>query len=113
MGLNHLILALFYSIPSSTSYSTLNYFIDFLISGPLLTFGQSALFFYIVHYNVYFFMLVIFEFLFGYNQETLFNIDSWQFWSLWIFGLALLWPMCIKYAKFKSSKSPDSLWRFF
>ncbi|RGB38031.1 hypothetical protein C1646_740831 [Rhizophagus diaphanus] len=113
MGLNHLILAFFYSIPSSTPYSILNYFIDFLFSGPLLAFGQSALFFYMVHFHLYLIMGLILKFLFGSNQEPPYSIDSWQFWSLWIFGLALLWPMCIKYAKFKSRKEPDSLWRFF
>jgi len=113
MGLNHLILAFLYSIPSFTSYSTLNYFIDFINSGPLLAFGQSALFFYMIHFHLYFLMDLIVTFLFGYNRETIYNIDSWQFWSLWIFGLALLWPMCVKYARFKSSKNPDSLWRFF
>ncbi|PKK63544.1 hypothetical protein RhiirC2_788754 [Rhizophagus irregularis] len=113
MGLNHLILAFFYSIPSSTPYSILNYFIDFLFSGPLLAFGQSALFFYMVHFHLYLIMGLILTFLFGSNQEPPYSIDSWQFWSMWIFGLALLWPMCIKYAKFKSRKEPDSLWRFF
>ncbi|RIA84410.1 hypothetical protein C1645_742347 [Glomus cerebriforme] len=113
MGLNHLVLAFFYSITSLTSYSTLNYFMDFINNGPLLAFGQSALFFYMMHFHIYYFMELIFKFLFGYNQETLYNINYWQFWSLWIFGLGLLWPMCIKYARFKSKKDPDSLWRFF
>ena len=113
MGLNHLILALLYSIPSKTSHSILNYFINFINNGPLLAYGQSALFFYVVHYHLYFLMSVIFSILFGYNEETKYSINSWQFWFWWIFGLALLWTICIKYAKFKNSKSPDSLWRFF
>jgi hypothetical protein len=29
----------------------LNYFIDFINNGPLLAFGQSALFFYMIEYN--------------------------------------------------------------
>ncbi len=113
MGLNHLVLASLYSIPTLTSYSILNYFIDFINSGPFLAFGQSALFFYMIHYHLYLFMNLICTFLFGYDQNNLFYIDSWQFWFLWLSGLALLWPVCIKYARFKGSKDSDSLWRFF
>ena len=109
MGLCHLVLACFYSIPSFTSYSILNYFIDFINNGPLLAFGQSALFFYMLHFNAYLVMGEIFKYLCG----DLYPIKSWQFWFWWIFGLALLWPACVKYGKFKSSKGPDSLWRFF
>ncbi|CAG8439645.1 11459_t:CDS:2 [Funneliformis mosseae] len=106
MGLNHLILAFFYAIPSFNS----NYLIVAINNGPLLAFGQSALFFYMAHFHIYIFMSLT---MFGITSESKFNIDSWQFWFWWIFGLALLWPMCVKYAKFKSNKGPDSLWRFF
>ena len=79
MGLNHLILALLYSIPSNTSHSILNYFINFINNGPLLSYGQSALFFYIMHFHLYLLMSVIFSILFGYNEETIYSIDFWQF----------------------------------
>ncbi|CAG8544068.1 17497_t:CDS:2 [Funneliformis caledonium] len=99
MGLNHLILAFFYAIPSFNS----NYLIVAINNGPLLAFGQSALFFYMAHFHIYIFMSLT---MFGITSESKFNIDSWQFWFWWIFGLALLWPMCVKYAKFKSNKGP-------
>ncbi len=80
IGLNHLILALFYSIPSFTSYSILNYFINTINSNSLLAYGQSALFFYMAYYHLYLFMSKIFTILFGLNEEIMYNIDSWQFW---------------------------------
>jgi hypothetical protein len=30
---------------------------------------------------------------------------------LWLVGLAILWPLCAWYGKFKASKDADSIWR--
>lgn len=39
--------------------------------------------------------------------------DTPVFWIFWVLGLCVLSPLCRAYGKFKSSKSADSLWRFF
>lgn len=71
---------------------------------PLLVFGRSALVFYICH--LYLFGIIG---LFFAPEGTGIPL----MYVFWLAGLILLYPLCLWYGKFKSRKSPDSLWRFF
>ncbi len=70
---------------------------------PLLIFGQTALFFYLVHLYVYAFIGLAFP------QGTGYGL----LYAIWLAGLAVLYPLCFLYRKFKSQKPLDSIWRFF
>jgi uncharacterized membrane protein len=72
-------------------------------AGPLLVFGQTALFFYLVH--LYLYALIGYAFPQGTGYGWLYVI--------WLAGLAALYPLCILYRRFKSKKPLDSIWRFF
>ena len=71
--------------------------------GVLLAYGRSALFFYIVHLHVYGIMSLIF---FS-GHTTILSMAG----VLWLVGLAILWPLCAWYGRFKSGKDADSIWR--
>lgn len=68
-----------------------------------LTFGRTALFFYLVHLYVYGLLGAVV----GTNGSTL------AAYVCWVLGLLLLYPVCKGYAGFKARTSPDSIWRFF
>ncbi len=70
---------------------------------PLLIFGQTALFFYIVHLYLYAFIGIAFP------QGTGYGL----FYLIWLGGLVALYPLCFLYRRFKRKTSPDSIWRFF
>ena len=72
-------------------------------AGPVLVFGQTALFFYLVH--LYLYALIGFAFPQGTGYGLLYVI--------WFIGLAALCLLCFLYRRFKSKKSIDSIWRFF
>lgn len=69
----------------------------------LLAYGRSALFFYIVHLHVFGIMSMIF-----FNGHT--TIVSMA-GVLWLVALAILWPLCAWYGRFKTGKDADSIWR--
>ncbi|MCP4138189.1 MAG: DUF1624 domain-containing protein [bacterium] len=69
----------------------------------MLTFGKSALFFYICH--LYILALAGLPFPHGSGFPIMF--------AAWLGSLALLFPLCKWFAQFKRRKSPDSVWRFF
>jgi formate hydrogenlyase subunit 3/multisubunit Na+/H+ antiporter MnhD subunit len=71
---------------------------------PLLVFGQSSLFFYLLHLYLYGIIGLFFA-----PQGT--GI-LWMY-VFWAVGLILLYPLCLKYGRFKRKKSPESIWRFF
>ena len=123
--------------PPSFAYMTLTLSINFLLLAffgalpkkvakqipTLLIFGQSALFFYILHLMLYFCMSILVKHWFGRELD---HIDPMTgkpaigtegqpavMWITWLVGLAILWPLCKWYAKFKSAKGADSVWRFF
>jgi len=70
---------------------------------PLLIFGQTALFFYIVHLYLYAFIGIAFPQGTGYGLLYL----------IWLGGLVALYPLCFLYRRCKRKTSPDSIWRFF
>jgi len=69
----------------------------------LLTFGRTALFFYLVHLYVYGLLSAVV----GMNSSTPVVYASW------VLGLLLLYPVCRAYEDFKARTPPDSVWRFF
>jgi uncharacterized membrane protein len=70
---------------------------------PLLVFGQTALFFYIVHLYLFAFIGIAFPRGTGYGL----------LYVIWFVGLAALYPLCFLYRRFKRKKFPDSIWHFF
>jgi len=72
---------------------------------PLLVFGRSALFFYIAHLYIFALIGLIFAGQRGMSIPLMY--------VFWLFGLALLYPLCLWYGHFKQKKAMDSIWRFF
>ncbi len=70
---------------------------------PLVIFGQTALFFYIVHLFLYAFIGLAFPM----------GTDYKLLYLTWLGGLLILYPLCVLYKRFKEKKPPDSVWRFF
>lgn len=70
---------------------------------PLLVFGRTALFFYVVHLYVYG--------LAGTAFPT--GVSLGWMYLFWLGGLVLLFFLCSAYAGFKARKAPDSVWRLF
>ena len=70
---------------------------------PLEAFGRSPLFFYLLH-------LWVFGLLsFAYPAGASFPV----MYAVWAAAGVLMYPACLRYARFKSAKSPDSAWRLF
>lgn len=90
MGLNFLLLFVFSQINDRLGPRS-----------PLTVFGQTALFFYIVHLYVYALMGSAFP------MGTNFGI----MYGLWLLGLLFLYPICRWYGKFKRGTKPESFWR--
>ena len=74
-----------------------------VIKKPFLLFGKTALFFYFCHW--FFYMGL---------GGTFYLHRGGLIWvySVWMFGLIMLYPLCMTYLEFKQKTSPDSLWRF-
>lgn len=71
---------------------------------PLIVFGQTPLFFYIVH----FWLLAICAFALFREPSSLEGI-----YPVWLGVLAVLYPVCMWYRRFKLSKPRESFWRLF
>jgi uncharacterized membrane protein len=71
---------------------------------PLMVFGATPLFFYLAHLYLYGFIGRTF-----FPQGT--GIPAMYPW--WAAGMAVLFPLCWAYRRFKNSQPPDSIARFF
>ncbi|MBI5578485.1 MAG: hypothetical protein HY895_04960 [Deltaproteobacteria bacterium] len=67
----------------------------------MAVFGSSPLFFYIVHLYLYALMGWAFPRGMGLARMTLF----------WLAGLLIIYPLCLRFGRFKQSRPTDSLWR--
>jgi uncharacterized membrane protein len=93
LGINLLLLFLFSRIEQALTH----------IGRPLLIFGRSALFFYVVHLYLYATIGLAFP-----------NGTSYQLMYLfWFIGLLILFPICLWYGKFKRKKGIETIWKFF
>ncbi|KAK6223563.1 membrane protein [Colletotrichum tabaci] len=91
--------------------------------GPLLAFGTSALFFYVVHMVVLFGLSILVTVrLFGHDNGMppqmpgrpavgVDNVVVW--WANWAVVMGVMYPLCRWYSAFKKTRSADSVWRFF
>jgi uncharacterized membrane protein len=111
MGVNFLLLAIFGLIP-----------IGYARRSPMLMiFGTSALFFYVIHLLLFQGLALPVKMLFGHDvgfKDPRGNPmegtgNSPVFWITWLLGLGILYPLCRRYSRFKSTKGRDSVWRFF
>ncbi|KAI9092621.1 hypothetical protein DFS34DRAFT_632513 [Phlyctochytrium arcticum] len=89
---------------------------------PLNVYGTSAFFFYLSHFYVYQGMAVLLRLVgalpenkngLGFGGDQSGNLPDPWYWLTWVVGLAILYPMCFFYGRFKQSRSPNSLWRLF
>lgn len=112
MSLNLFLLAIFGSLPLSVTKSF----------SLLLSYGTSALFFYVVHQSFVFSVGGQIVRLVGYKTSEMdpvlgrpmSKVESvWWFWALWAATLVVLHPLCAWYSGLKRTKGLDSIWRFF
>jgi hypothetical protein len=103
--------------PPSLSFITLTLGIDLLLLSafaglsqqlmhwgrPLLVFGRTALFFYLLHLYVY----LVWGLAFPNGSSTT------LMYAMWLVGLLILYPLCLWYAAFRQKKPLESVWRFF
>ena len=103
--------------PPSVAFLTITLGINLLLMGmwgwaelhlesryhPLLVFGRTALFFYLVH--LWFYCLLGLFFKAGSDLVTMY--------ACWLLELVILYPFCYGFNRFKGNKSLTSLWRFF
>jgi len=88
----------------------------------LLVFGNSALFFYVIHLVLYNLLGELAKMWFGHdlgywdnwrNREAFGVGNGIIMWVVYLIGLAILYPLCKWWAGFKAKKGVDSIWRFF
>lgn len=113
MSLNFFLLGLFGTLSEKTARRI----------PMLITFGQSALFFYVLHLFLYSILGALAKMWFGhdlgyydsFNHRPAFGTEGKPavMWITWVIGLAILYPLCRWYSRYKSTKGPNSVWRFF
>lgn len=94
LGIGLLLLA-FLSLLSRTEERFMRF------GSPLLVFGRTALFFYVVHLYVYALIGLAFP------GGSPFGV----MYLAWLCGLVLLYFLCSRYSRFKARQAPDSIWR--
>lgn len=113
LGCNMFILAFFGILPVSVASIVLN---------PLVVYGTSALFFYIVHLVLLSLARLVWLPSIGHDigwkdpltGEKAVGVDRiWVYWLNWALVLVVMYPLCRWYGSFKKTKGPDSIWRFF
>ncbi len=85
-------------------FSRLDHFLE-RRGKPLLVFGRSAFFFYILH--LYLFALI------GLFFASRGGTGLAAMYPIWIGVLIILYFLCRQYGNFKRKKPVDSIWRFF
>ncbi len=101
--------------PPSLVFWTMSVGIDLVLLGllsrfrhadnsPLLVFGQTPLFFYVVH----FYLLIPMGLMFFRKAAPL-----GMTYVVWLVVLAIMYPLCRWYRGFKNTKPEESLWRMF
>jgi len=93
LGMNFILLFLFSRIEQTVPH----------LRKPLLTFGRTALFFYVVH--LYFYAMIGFAFPDGASYQLMY--------LLWFIGLLILFPICRLYGTLKQNRPIESVWRLF
>lgn len=71
---------------------------------PLMVFGQTPLFFYVVH----FYVLSLIAFSFFVQAAPLYVT-----YPVWLVLLVIIYVLCHRFRHFKMAKPPESLWRLF
>jgi uncharacterized membrane protein len=94
LGIDLLLLALLARVPQMARSER----------SPLIVFGQTPLFFYIVHFYLLAGIALIF-----FRQAA----PLWGIYPVWVLALAALYPACLRYRNFKMAKAGGSLWRLF
>jgi len=102
--------------PPSLAYTLLTMGINLLLLGlfnrvaagwqrlfqPLVVFGQTPLFFYVLHLFLY---AGLGHLLAPHGASLL------RMYPVWLLGLVILYPLCVWYGRFKRRQSPNSLLR--
>lgn len=113
VGLNLLLLSFMDILPIMVASTVLQ---------PLVEFGTSPLFFYVVHLPLLGLSRLFWLKIYGHEtgrKSPLTGDDDrgvekiWVFWLNWALVLVILYPLCRWYAVFKGTRGPDSVWRFF
>ncbi|KAJ3353202.1 hypothetical protein GGF32_003180 [Allomyces javanicus] len=110
LGLVHLLLAVCLhpitakrlaadSVPLTSSWA------EHGLTHVLIAYGQSSLFFYLVHVPLFFFTGIL-------VKRTMGGVGLLGLMPWWIGGLAVLAVLCARYARFKHATLPTSWWRF-
>ena len=73
------------------------------INTPVIVFGRTALFFYIIHLYIYLLIGLIFPHGASYITMCI----------SWLGGLTIMYLICNRYYEFKLKKDINSIWRFF
>ena len=74
------------------------------VTGAILVFGRTPLFFYVTH-------LVLYRVRPLWVEEPLFTTDIETTIAFWLVGLAILWRLCLRYEKYKKAH-PESLLQY-
>lgn len=113
LGANLMLLGFLGFLPAAVASVVLN---------PLLVYGTSALFFYVVHVVLLFATRLVWLPWMGHEMgwrdvftgEQAVGVDEeWVYWLNWGVVLVVMYPLCRLYGSFKKVRGPDSIWRFF